>query len=210
MYVAIGTRPDISFAVSKLAGFLDCHRSEHWKAAINVAKYLKGTRTLRLRLGGQQNSLIGFTDSSYADCLDTLRSTMGYTFNLGGGAITWASRKQKVVVTSTTESEYIATSEALKEAIWLRQLFSELELLEKEKPTPLHCDNNGATCLVYDPAFHARVKHLDIRYHYVRERVVSGEISVNRIATADNVADIFTKALARQKFTTFREMLGVV
>jgi hypothetical protein len=111
MYLVLGTRPDIVFAISKLSGFLDCYGTTHWQAAIRVLQYLKGTRTMALTLGGTQPiALVGHGDTDYANDAGR-KSIMGYTFSLGSGAISWASRKQKVVALSSTESEYIAASE---------------------------------------------------------------------------------------------------
>jgi len=152
MYLAVGTRPDISYTVSKLTQFLDCYREPHWNAAIRVLRYLKGTRELSLILGGDPNvELLGFSDSSYADCLDTRRSSMGYCFSLGGAVFSWSSRKQKTVACSTCDAEYIAASESCRETVWLR-LFPGFLV---NKPTVLLCDNNGAMSLAYDPTHHS-------------------------------------------------------
>ena len=130
MYFAVGTRPDISYSVSKLTQFLDCFCQAHWDAAIHIVRYLKGTRTLSLVLGGDQHiNLIGFSDSSYADCIDTRRSSMGYCFSLGGAVFSWSSRKQKTVACSTCDAEYITVSKSCREAVWLRLFLNELGLL---------------------------------------------------------------------------------
>jgi hypothetical protein len=128
MYIAIGTRPDIAFAVSKLSQFLDCFRRVHWQAALRVVQYLKGTRNLRLLLGGSSFTLVGFSDSSWAE-EETRRSHMGYCYSVGSGMISWSSKRQATVAGSSTEAEYIAASEASREAVWLRSLLRELELL---------------------------------------------------------------------------------
>jgi hypothetical protein len=209
MYVAVGTRPDISYAVSKLTQFLDCYRHSHWAAALRVVRYLKGTRNLCLVLGGDPDiSLIGFSDSSYADCVDTRRSCMGYCFSLGGAIFSWSSRKQKTVACSTTDAEYIAVSESCRESIWLRLFLRELGLSTSD-PTTLLCDNNGAMALSNDPTHHSRSKHIDVRYHYIRERIDKGSIDVACIPSSDNLADTFTKALPRPAFECFRSFLGL-
>jgi hypothetical protein len=208
MYIAIGTRPDIAFAVSKLSQFLDCYRRVHWQAAIRVLQYLKGTRHLRLLLGGPSFNLVGFSDSSWAE-EDTRRSHMGYCFSAGSGVVSWSSRRQATVAGSSTEAEYIAISEASRESVWLRCLLRELEILP-EGPTTLFCDNNGAIALSFDQAFHARVKHVDVQYHFIREQVESKGILVKRVPSAENVADIFTKPLGRPLFEKHRARLGLV
>ena len=209
MYLAVGTRPDISYAVSKLTQFLDCYRHSHWAAALRVVRYLKGTRTLSLLLGNSSTiSLVGFSDSSYADCLDTRRSCMGYCFSLGGAVFSWSSRKQKTVACSTCDAEYIAVSESCREALWLRSFLRELGLL-KDDPTTLLCDNNGAMALSNDPTLHSRSKHIDVRHHFIRKHVETGSIDLARIPSADNLADVFTKALPRPAFERFRSFLGL-
>ena len=209
MYLAVGTRPDISFAVARLCQFLDCYRRTHWNAAIRVVRYLKGTRLLALTLGGNPDlELVGFSDSSYADCPDTARSTMGYCFSVGGAIFSWSSRRQKTVTNSSCEAEYVALSEASREALWLRQFLREVQFL-KPNPTVLLCDNNGAKSLSSDPTHHSRSKHIDVRHHFVRERVEDGSVTVWRVPGHDNVADIFTKALPRPAFTRLRPYLGL-
>jgi hypothetical protein len=120
LYLAIGTRPDISYAVQQLSQYLDCYSFEHWTAATRLVRYLKGTRDLQLHLGGDHPiSLHAFSDSDWANCLDTRRSVGGYTCSLGSGAISWMARKQKVIATSSCEAEYVAAFEMAKECIWL-------------------------------------------------------------------------------------------
>jgi hypothetical protein len=219
MYLSIGSRPDIAFSVSKLSQFLDCYRKVHWDAAIRVVRYLKGTRGFQLHLGGG-SSLVGHSDSSWADDCDTRRSQMGYCFSLGAGVISWSSRRQPIVTQSSTEAEYIAASEASREAIWLRSLLAHLNRPISPVPingkcdfdadaTSIYCDNNGAITLAFDQAFHSRAKHIDVRYHYVREQVEAESITLNRIPSQNNVADIFTKPLGRVLFERHRLKLGV-
>ena len=138
MYIAIGTQPDIAYAVGHLASFLDCYRPEHWQAAICVLRYLKGTRSLALRLGGQNSlCLVGYSDSDYANCPDTSRSIGGYCFSLGSGMISWSSRKQHTVADSSCYAEYIALHEASHEAVFLRELLEEIDF-SPTGPTPMY------------------------------------------------------------------------
>ncbi|KAJ3568720.1 hypothetical protein NP233_g5535 [Leucocoprinus birnbaumii] len=209
MYIASGSRPDVAYAVSKLAQFLDCYRDAHWDAALRVARYLYTTKDMKLWLGGENpNRLIGFSDSSYADCPDTRRSSMGYCFSLGSGVVSWSSRKQKTVSSSTTEAKYIAAGEATRESIWLRT-----HLNERKQPcdgaTIIFCDNNGAITLTKDPIHHARNKHIDVRHHFIRERVENQEVDIWRVSSEDNIADIMTKPLVGANFERLRDGLGV-
>ena len=209
MYLAIGTRPDIVFAVNQLCRFLDCYGKTHWEAAKRVVRYLKGTRDFRLVLGGEHVvRLLGYTDSDYALCPDTCRSTSGYCFSLGSGLISWSSRRQKLVTLSTCEAEYVAASEASQELVWLRNLLAGLQL-RQPTASPLLCDNNGAIVVSSDPAFHTKLKHTDIKYHFVRERVADGQVYLHRVASKDNVADAFTKALPRKIFERHRDFMGL-
>jgi Reverse transcriptase (RNA-dependent DNA polymerase) len=209
LYVSMGTHPDISFAVQQLSQFLDCYNLTHWEAAKRVVHYLKGTRNLKLHLGGPKVAeLVGYTDSSFANCVDTRKSVSGYCFTLGSGVISWAARKQKTVSTSSCESEYVAASDASKETVWLRALL--LGLCHPQRtPTPLRCDNNGAIVLTGDPSFHSRVKHIDVKYHYIRELVENGTLDVRYVNTKLNVADVFTKALAPKPFAYMRRLMGL-
>jgi hypothetical protein len=209
MYVAVGTRPDIAYAVGHLAGFLDCYNFDHWRAAVRVLRYLKGTCTLGLVLGGAVDiALKGYSDSDFANDLAKRKSVMGYTFSLGSGAISWASQRQKVVTVSSTEAEYIAASEAAKEACWLRMLLRGISV-PVDHPTPLLGDNNGAHILACDPVFHARAKHIDNRYHHIRDCVEKKKIFLSHVSTSDNVADALTKALPTPAFLRHRASLGL-
>ena len=127
---------------------------------------------------------------------------------MGNGAVTWSSKKQGVVALSSTEAEYIAQTHAAKELIWLRTFLGEVSS-KFTQPTTLHCDNQGAIALSKDNKFHARTKHIDIRYHFIREAVEDNKIHMSYIPTDENVADIFTKPLARPKFEKFAKMLGL-
>ena len=209
MYLAVGTRPDISYAVGRLSSFLDYYRPEHWEAAIRVVRYLKGTRLLRLTIGGPNPiELRGFSDSDYANCIDTSRSVGGYVFTLGSGVLSWSLRKQRTVADSSCYAEYIALHEASHEAVFLRQLLESLHILPTSA-TPLFCDNEAASILAGDHVWHSRVKHIRVKYHYVRELVEDDEISISRIRLADNLADILTKPLGRVDFLRLRHGLGL-
>lgn len=209
MYIAIGTRPDIALAVQKLCQFLSCYNFEHWAAAKHLLRYLKGTRSMKLRLGGPEIRLTGFTDASYGCCPDTRRSVGAYCFTLGdSGVVSWSARKQKTVAQSTTDSEYIACAESAREAVWLRNLLTSIAL-PPHGPTPLLCDNKAARILSEDQVFHSRSKHIDIRYHYIRECCENGSILVRYVPSAENVADILTKPLAYPQFKQLRSFLGL-
>jgi len=209
MYLAVGTQPDISFAVTHLCQFLDCYCCLHWNAAICVVHYLKSTCLLTLTLGGNPKlDLVGFSDSSHADCPDTACSTMGYCFSVSGAVFTWLSHHQKTISNSSCEAEYIALSKASHEALWLHQFLCEVHFL-KPNPTVLLCDNNGAKALSSDPTHHSWSKHINVHHHFVREHVEEGSLTIWHVPGHDNVTDIFTKALPRPDFTCLQPFLGL-
>ena len=133
---------------------------------------------------------------------------MGFSFHFGEGAVSWSSKKQAVVALSSIEAEYISQTHAAKEAVWLRNFIVELQG-KPQGPLTVLCDNQGAIALSKDNKFHSRTKHIDLRYHFIREAVEEGKINVEYIPTTENVTDVFTKALARPKFEVFIEMLGL-
>nr|GAT57284.1 predicted protein [Mycena chlorophos] len=209
MYVAVGTRPDIAYAVNRLAGFLDCYREVHWNAALRVVQYLKGTRTFALHLGGGEERLSGFTDADWSNDVNNRKSVMGYCFSLGSGVISWASRKQKCVALSSAEAEYIAASEVTQEACWLRSLTTGVDA-GPTGPTQIRCDNEAARILAKDQQFHARAKHIDTRYKHVADCVEKAKVEIPRVSSYANVADTLTKALPKDDFYRHRAALGVL
>ena len=142
--------------------------------------------------------LMGYSDADYAGDLDTRRSTTGYVFMLNGGVISWSSRLQPTVAASTAEAEYMAASQAVKEALWLRKLTTDLG--GDLKTMQLYTDNQAALTLLKNPIASARSKHIDIIYHFARERVARKEVKFDYCPTAKMIADIMTKALAEGKF----------
>jgi hypothetical protein len=202
MWSAMSARPDIVFAVGYLSRFSSNPSEQHLKAAKRTLAYLKGTIDKVLTLGqldnntgGNQHSLIGYCDADYAGDMETRRSTTGYCFKLLGSAVSWTSIRQSTVATSTCEAEYMALAEAAKEAIWLNRMLQELGFINKDKPTQLYCDNQGTLALAGNPAHHKRSKHIDIRYHYIREMVDNEHITIHHVGTQDQAADMLTKPL---------------
>jgi Reverse transcriptase (RNA-dependent DNA polymerase) len=170
MYAAMGTWPDISFAVTHLSQFNANPGLAHWTQAQCVITYLYTTRDMSLILGGKDIKLSGYIDSDWSSDRDDQRSIAGYLYSLGSGPISWSSKKQPTVVTSSVEAEYMACAYATKEALWLRSLLK-LIGFEQKAPTAIQCDNMGVITLTKDPSFHARTKHIDVAHHFIRERV---------------------------------------
>lgn len=202
MYAALTVRFDIAFMAGQLAQHCQNPGLEHWKAAIRVLRYLKATCNHGLCFGGNDSNnhvLVGYSDADYAGNPDTRRSTSGYVFILNGGAVTWSSRRQPIVALSTMQSEYIAASEATREAVWLRRLLDNLSTTQI-LPTLLRCDNESAIGLAYNPLAHKGAKHIDVRYHYIREQVADETIVVAYVETRKQLADVLTKAVDGETF----------
>jgi len=209
MYMLV-TRPDLSFAVNRLCQFMHSPTEQHLCALKRVLRYVKGSLDLGLRLSASLTPVVhAFSDSDWAGCQIDRRSTAGFAIFLGSSLVSWVSRKQRTIARSSTEAEYKALADVAAEVVWVQSLLRELGLSLTSTPV-LWCDNLGATYLCANPVFHARTKHVEIDYHFVRERVASGDLKVNFLSTKDQVADIFTKPLAGSRFAELRVKLGVV
>ena len=207
MYLAVATRPDIAFAVSTIAQFSQDPGPEHWEAVKRIYRYLLGMRKLALTFGAGKQGLKGFTDADGAS-QEHRHAISGYAYILDGGAVSWASKKQELVTLSTTEAEYVAATHAAKEGIWLRRLVKEV-FCPLAHPTPLHSDSQSAIALTKDGSYHARTKHIDIQYHFIRFVVDNGSLRLLYCPTEDMVADTLTKALPSVKAKHFAASLGL-
>jgi hypothetical protein len=212
MYAAITIRPDIAYIVNQLAQFCEDPGEKHWQAAKKVLRYLSATRRFGISFSGgdkeSANTLIAFSDADYARDIDTRRSTSGFLFMLNGGVVSYCSRKQKCTARSTMESEYIAASEGASEAVFLRRLLSQIGVTQSS-PTPFYCDNQAAISLVHNPEHHSRAKHIDVRYHFIREQQANGIINITHVPSESQLADILTKPLDFDSFAPLREAIGV-
>ncbi|KAE8188965.1 hypothetical protein CF336_g5867 [Tilletia laevis] len=209
LWLAQGTRPDIAFQVGKLARFMANPSPEHTDAAKRVLRYLAGTRDLCLRFRHTDVAqLVGYADSDHGADPTTRRSVSGYVFFLYGNPVTWRSKLQDTVSVSSTEAEYVALSEATREAIWAIQLLQELKL-HANGPVDLHTDNTGAEALARNPQSHQRTKHIRIHHHLVRDCNADGTIKVKRVHTDDNPADLMTKTVTFARLNSGRQQLGL-
>lgn len=209
MYAMVATRADLAFAVSMVSQFMSRPGPLHWAAVKRIMRYLKGTLELKLCLGGKDISPKGYCDADWGGDLTTRRSTTGYVFLMGGGAISWNSKRQPTVALSTTEAEYMATTQAAKEAIWLRQLMADIGCVQ-EKTTTIMSDNQGSIALAKNPKHHSRTKHIDVQHHFIREMVDMEVIELRYCPTQEMVADVLTKALAKDRHETLRRAMGLV
>ena len=217
MYLAHCTRPDLAQATATLSRYMSHPTEEHWRYVKQTLRYLLGTLDRGLTLGGYwynakeeppSISLSAFSDSDWATCPSTRRSCTGYLIQLPRrSTISWRSRLQPTVATSTSEAEYMALSDLAHETIWLRNLLTELDVVQSG-PTNIWADNQGANAHSKDPKNHSRMKHIDTRYHFIREKQRHGFLLVNYIPSKDNPADLFTKPLGPTQFEHLRLQLS--
>ena len=208
MYLASATRPDIAYAVGYLARSMQSPTDADWINAKRVLRYLKGTLNYSLQyLKSATTPLFGYSDASYAEEKD-YKSVGGYLFIQAGAAITWRSTKQDVVAQSSMEAEYIALAEAGKEAQWLRKLQQELSNNTQE-PTLILEDNQSTIKLAKSPLHTSRSKHIQVRFHAIRDLIKTKQVQVRYCPTQDMVADIMTKSLGRVQQETFKAPLGL-
>lgn len=207
LFLAACTRPDIAYVCGALARYMSKPTIEHWQVAKGVLRYLAGTSEVGIVYKAGAGGIQGFCDANYGGDEDHRKSTTGYVFTLCGGAVSWSSKLQPTVATSTTEAEYMAVASATKEALWLRKLMNDFG--EPCGTLQLWCDNQGAIKLSKHHVEHQRSKHIDVMHHFVRDRVTRGEIVLGYCPTNDNIADVLTKALARDKFAKCVVGMGI-
>ena len=208
MYAAICTRPDIAVAVNQVARFCENPGPKHWAVVKQIMRYLKGTMEIGLTFDFESMEsleLVGHSDSTYGDDIDTRQSTSGYSFFLNKSLLSWASRKQDTVTLSTTEAEYVAICESAKEAMFLRQIFQEIGF--SVNTTKIYGDNSASIDIGHGRGSQKKMKHYIIRWHYVRERVANKDIEIIHMPGAENPADALTKCLAAPKFRLHNSVL---
>ncbi|RVW15878.1 Copia protein [Vitis vinifera] len=212
MYAQVCTRPDIAYIVGMLGRYLSNPGMDHWRAAKRVMRYLQRTKEYMLtyrRL--DQLELIGYSDSDFAGCQDSRRSTSGYIYLLAGGAISWRSAKQTLVTSSTMEAEFVACYEASNQGIWLRNFVTGLRVLDGiERPLKIFCDNKSAVLYSNNNRSSTKSKYIDIKFLVVKEKVQSGQISIEHIGTNSMIADPLTKGLPPKVFHEHTTHMGVV
>lgn len=210
MYCALRTRPDIAYTLSLLSKYTSAPRNDHWEGVKRVLRYLSATKNYGLLYKRCNDcSIVCYTDADWAADHKTRRSISGMVSFLNTGPISFKAQQQPSVALSTAESEYVAATDAVKELIWLKRFVDELCIPIEARPT-LYCDNQSAIKLIRNPEFHQRTKHIDIRYHFIREKYFEGIFEPKYIETENQKADLMTKALAADKFARLRTLIGCV
>lgn len=209
LYLSTRTRPDLAYAVGSVARYCAKPTKEHWMGVKRILRYLKGTVDFGLLYSREASpDCVGYCDADWAGDVGDRKSTSGYVFLQGGAAITWKSSKQSCVALSTAEAEYVALSAAAQEAIWLQQLTSDL-LNKNIRETTIHEDNQSAMCMAKNQQSHRRTKHIEIKYHFIRDLVEAGRIKLTYCPSEDMIADMLTKGLPIAQFEKLRALTGM-
>jgi hypothetical protein len=205
-YLSVSTRPDIAFAVSQLSQHLERPGIVHWRAFLHLLRYLSGTKDYSIRVGGGDGVFRIYTDADWANCSETRRSYSGYLVTWGDSILAWKAKKQATVSTSTTEAEYRALYDGVQEAVWLQSLMSSITG-RSIYPIGIFTDNLAALALSKNPLANQRTKHIDVKYHFIREAVDKKWVTISYVATAVMPADGLTKSLANPKHSAFLSFL---
>jgi len=202
------TRPDILYGVGLVSRYMESPTTTHFKAAKRILRYVKCTIDFGLLYPSfNEFKLVGYSDSDWGGDVDDRNSTTGFVFYLGSSAFTWSSKMQSIVTLSKCEAEYVATTSSVCHTIWWRKLLKELHM-PQEDATEIFV-NKSAIALAKNPVFHDRSKHIDTRYHFIKECIVKKEVQLKFMKTHDQVVDIFTKPLKNKIFSKLRALFGV-
>ena len=212
MHLTTATRPDIAYAVGYVSRFMENPQQEHWTAVKRIFRYLQGTKSHGLRFQPSDKiDFRGYSDADWAGDHADRKSTSGYTFMLMGAPVSWGSKKQSSVSLSTSEAEYIALSLAIQEGKWVHRLLCEI-LAAANEPGPdlvIREDNQSCIKMTKNPVNHGRAKHIDIKYHHIRDEVKRGEVQLEYCETSVMMADIMTKGLSGPRHKDLTTALGI-
>ena len=175
IYAILCIRPDICYAIGLVSRYQSNPGEAHWKAVKRILRYLKGTMDYSLCYQGKDLLLRGYTDADWAGDVDERKSTSGFVFLLGNSAISWSSKKQTCVASSTMESEFIAFSSTVQEGVWLKRFLDHLKVTSSKEPVTIIGDSQSSITYTKDPKFYSKTEHIDIKYHYVKDMVARGE-----------------------------------
>lgn len=210
-YATITTRPDLCASVNYFSSFQSCYGEQHFNYAKHILRYINGTIDLKMiyRKNSEAEILIGYSDADWGGDKNDRKSISGYVFKVFGNTVSWASRKQATISQSSTEAEYIALAQAINEAKWIKSLLNELGVLIN-KPITMYEDNQSCIKIAEEPREHKRMKHIDIKYCFIRDEISNDEIQVKYKSTQEQTADIMTKGLGKILFLKHRENLNLV
>lgn len=200
----LSVRPDLCFAIGYMGKFQQNPGESHWIALKRILRYVKGTSSMKFIY--EKQSDMGYADADWGSSLDDRKSTSGYIFYVFGNPISWSSKKQSTVATSSSEAEYIALSNATSEGLWIRGILLDLQVVDDTYPITIFEDNEGCIAMAQNVES-KRSKHIDIRHHFIRDHVMKGNLVVKHISTKSQIADIFTKSLDTTSFITIRNSL---
>ncbi|UYV66657.1 hypothetical protein LAZ67_4002469 [Cordylochernes scorpioides] len=208
LYFANSSRPDTTFAVTKLAQFCSNPGERHWQAAKHILRYLQANNNVSLIYKRGSDDILAFSDSDWANDIDDRRSTSGSAVTINGCLVSWRSEKQNCVSLSTMESEYIALAQTTKEILWIAQILENFKCLtDASRPITIFCDNRATIEFSKNNIENNMSNYIDKRYHYIREKVNSGDTHVNYFSTNDNLADIFTRASKRLHIRMLKRLI---
>jgi hypothetical protein len=210
MYL-LATRPDMTYSVCLAARYMERPTELHVAAVKRIMRYLKATVSFGIMYKSKAEANLtmqGWTDSDYAGDYDDRKSTSGYVFTMGSSAVSWSSKKQPIVTLSTTEAEFVSAASSACQCIWMRNILNHLHLTQSDS-TIINCDNSSSIKLSKNPIMHGRCKHIDVRYHFLRNLSKDGTIELKFCKSQEQLADIMTKALKVESFCKLREGLGV-
>jgi hypothetical protein len=203
------SRPDIMHVVGMVGRYQAAPKQSYFLAVKRIFRYLKGTMNYGLWYPRKMNfQLSVYSDADWAKCVDEKKSTSGGAFFLGDFLISWLSKNQGSISLSTTKDEYIVATTCYTHVLWMIQTLAYLEV-KYTAPIPIHCDNTSAISVSKNPIFHSKTKHIPIKYHFLREHVTNTVVSLHYIPSKDQIADIFTKPLAKSQFEYLCQNLGV-
>jgi hypothetical protein len=219
MYLSNTTRPDIAYAIRNAAQFMENPGHIHWNALLTIVKYLKGTKNFGLMFhgddtGSKENKygdrfpIVGYADADWGGN-ENRKSTTGGVITLGGNVVDWLCNKQQTAALSSCEAEYIATGAVVQSMLWIDSLLQEMGLKTtvEEMPLCVHNDNQSAIAISKNDVLHHRLRHIDIKHHFVRDLIENKKLVIQWIPTADQVADILTKSMKGQVFSKFRDRI---
>ncbi|WKA08630.1 hypothetical protein VitviT2T_026335 [Vitis vinifera] len=211
MYAQVCTRPDIAFAVGMLGRYQSNPGIDHWKAAKKVMKYLQGTKDYMLMYRRINNlEVTDYSNSNYAGCIDSQKSTLGYVFMLAGGTVSWRSSKQTLTATSTMEAEFVSYFEATSHGVWLKSFISRFRIMDSiSMPLKTYCDNSAVVFMAKNNKSSSQNKHIDIKYLAIRVRVKEKIVVIEHVSTELMIVDPLTKGMPPLKFKNYVDRLGL-